>query len=316
MTLTRSWRSSASNFFRIYIIAVPGETSVRQFVLVSMENKNLVWGYAAGIITGVTYGLNPLFAKPLLSMGVVILGVWLLFRHETFRENKAQFLRLCVLGILFALSSMLLFQSYNYIPAGLATTIVFLYPVLVALIMVFLKVYPTWQVWASIFMTFIGVVILSKPSGNVSLNLSGLLLAGGSALAYAMYLVVVNRSRRLRTVSSHILTFYALGIGSILFILHNAFSGGEFFGGVHGWFCWMNLVGLAIFPTLVSLLTLAMATRIIGATRTSVLGVFEPVTAIAVGTIFFGESLTLNIIVGVIITLIAVTFMIVTGKRS
>lgn len=230
MTLTRSWRSSASNFFRIYIIAVPGETSVRQFVLVSMENKNLVWGYAAGIITGVTYGLNPLFAKPLLSMGVsvdtmlsiryllavVILGVWLLFRHETFRVNKAQFLRLCVLGILFALSSMLLFQSYNYIPAGLATTIVFLYPVLVALIMVFLKVYPTWQVWASIFMTFIGVVILSKPSGNVSLNLSGLLLAGGSALAYAMYLVVVNRSRRLRTVSSHILTFYALGIGSIL----------------------------------------------------------------------------------------------------
>ena len=241
-----------------------------------MENKNLVWGYAAGIITGVTYGLNPLFAKPLLSMGVsvdtmlsiryllavVILGVWLLFRHETFRVNKAQFLRLCVLGILFALSSMLLFQSYNYIPAGLATTIVFLYPVLVALIM------------------------------------------------------VVNRSRRLRTVSSHILTFYALGIGSILFIIHNAFSGGEFFGGVHGWFCWMNLVGLAIFPTLVSLLTLAMATRIIGATRTSVLGVFEPVTAIAVGTIFFGESLTLNIIVGVIITLIAVTFMVVTGKKS
>ena len=295
-----------------------------------MENKNLVWGYAAGIITGVTYGLNPLFAKPLLSMGVsvdtmlsiryllavVILGVWLLFRHETFRVNKAQFLRLCVLGILFALSSMLLFQSYNYIPAGLATTIVFLYPVLVALIMVFLKVYPTWQVWASIFMTFIGVVILSKPSGNVSLNLSGLLLAGGSALAYAMYLVVVNRSRRLRTVSSHILTFYALGIGSILFIIHNAFSGGEFFGGVHGWFCWMNLIGLAVFPTLVSLLTLAMATRIIGATRTSVLGVFEPVTAIAVGTIFFGESLTLNIIVGVIITLIAVTFMIVTGKNS
>lgn len=105
-----------------------------------MENKNLVWGYAAGIITGVTYGLNPLFAKPLLSMGVsvdtmlsiryllavVILGVWLLFRHETFRVNKAQLLRLCLLGILFALSSMLLFQSYNYIPAGLATTIVFL----------------------------------------------------------------------------------------------------------------------------------------------------------------------------------------------
>ena len=127
---------------------------MRQFVLVSMENKNLVWGYAAGIITGVTYGLNPLFAKPLLSMGVsvdtmlsiryllavVILGVWLLFRHETLRVDKAQGLGLWVRRIMFALRSRLRFQSYKYIPAGLATTIVFLYPVLVALIMVFLKV--------------------------------------------------------------------------------------------------------------------------------------------------------------------------------
>ena len=85
--------------------------------------------------------------------------------------------------------------------------------------------------------------------------------------------------------------------------------------GLDGWFCWMNLICLAVFPTLVSLLTLAMATRIIGPTKTSVLGVFEPVTAIAVGTIFFGESLTLNIIIGVLITLVAVTFMVMTGKK-
>ena len=85
--------------------------------------------------------------------------------------------------------------------------------------------------------------------------------------------------------------------------------------GLDGWYCWMNLICLAVFPTLVSLLTLAMATRIIGPTKTSVLGVFEPVTAIAVGTIFFGESLTLNIIIGVLITLVAVTFMVMTGKK-
>lgn len=293
------------------------------------NSGNIAWGYAAGIITGATYGLNPLFAKPLLSMGVsvdtmlcfryllavAILGIWLMLRKESLKVNRAQFLRLCILGVFFGLSSMLLFIAYSYIPAGLATTIVFLYPVLVALIMVFLKVYPTWQVWISIIMTFVGVVILSKPSGNVSLNTVGLLLAGGSALAYALYLVIVNRSRRLRTVSSHVLTFYALGTGSVLFIIHNAFSGGDLLAGVHGWACWLNLIGLAVFPTLISLLTLAIATRIIGATRTSVLGVFEPVTAIAVGTIFFGESLTINIIVGVVITLIAVTFMVVTGKK-
>lgn len=294
-----------------------------------MDTKNVVWGYVAGIVTGVTYGLNPLFAKPLLSMGVsvdtmlacryliavFILGVWLVFRKESLKVNKAQMWRLCILGFLFAMSSMLLFLSYNYIPAGLATTIVFLYPVIVALIMVLLKVYPTWQVWLSILMTFVGVVILSRPSGNMTLNITGLSLAAGSAIAYALYLIVVNRSRRLRTVTSMVLTFYALLIGSVVFLIHSAISGGEFMAGLDGWYCWMNLICLAVFPTLVSLLTLAMATRIIGPTRTSVLGVFEPVTAIAVGTIFFGESLTLNIIIGVIITLVAVTFMVMTGKK-
>ena len=298
--------------------------------IVKSRRAEVAWGYVAGIITGVTYGMNPLFAKPLLKMGVSvdtmltfryllavsILGAWLLFRRESLRVNGAQFRRLCILGILFGMSSMLLFMSYNYIPAGLATTIIFLYPVLVALIMVFLKVYPTWQVWVSIILTFLGVVILSHPSGNMSLNVVGLLLAGGSALAYALYLVIVNRSRRLRSVSSHVLTFYALLVGSVLFIVHNAVSGGDFVGGVHGWFCWANLLGLAIFPTLVSLLTIAIATRIIGATKTSVLGVFEPVTAIIIGTVFFGESLTLNIFVGIAITLAAVTFMVVTSKNS
>ncbi|MGN1233759.1 MAG: DMT family transporter [Candidatus Cryptobacteroides sp.] len=293
------------------------------------SRRNTILGYMAGIVTGVTYGLNPLFAKPLLEMGVsvdtmlsiryllavVILGIWLVARKESLRVNAAQAARLVLLGLLFALSSATLFVSYNYIPAGLATTIVFLYPVLVALIMVFLKVYPTWQVWLSIFLTFAGVVILSLPSSGVSFNAVGLLLAGASALVYAMYLVIVNRSRRLRTVSNHVLTFYALLFGSFLFVGHGLVSGGNMLDGIHGWLCWLCLAGLAIFPTLMSLLCLAISTRLIGATRTSVLGVTEPVTAIAVGCIFFNESLTLNVIVGVAITLFAVTFMALTDRR-
>ena len=291
--------------------------------------RNTILGYIAGIVTGVTYGLNPLFAKPLLEMGVsidtmlsfryllavLILGVWLVARKESLRVNAAQTVRLVILGILFALSSATLFLSYNYIPAGLATTIVFLYPVLVALIMVFLKVYPTWQVWLSIILTFAGVIILSLPSSGVSFNAVGLLLAGASALVYAMYLIIVNRSRRLRTVSNHVLTFYALLFGSMLFLGHGLSSGGDLLAGVHGWLCWLCLFGLAIFPTLMSLLCLAASTRLIGATKTSVLGVAEPVTAIAVGCIFFNESLTLNVITGVAITLFAVTFMALTDRK-
>ena len=85
--------------------------------------------------------------------------------------------------------------------------------------------------------------------------------------------------------------------------------------GLDGGMAWFNLIGLAILPTIVSTATLAIATRNIGATKASILGVFEPITAILVGTLVFGEALTSNIIVGILISVVAVTFMIIVTKR-
>ena len=85
--------------------------------------------------------------------------------------------------------------------------------------------------------------------------------------------------------------------------------------GLDSGMAWMNLVGLAVFPTIVSTATLAIATRNIGATKASVLGVFEPITAILVGTLVFGEALTTNIVIGILISIVAVTFMITLTKR-
>lgn len=42
-----------------------------------------------------------------------------------------------IMGILVACSSLALFQSYNYMGAGIASTLLFVYPIMVALIMAF-----------------------------------------------------------------------------------------------------------------------------------------------------------------------------------
>lgn len=290
----------------------------------------LVWGYVAGIVTGVTYGLNPLFAVPLMKQGVqvdtilffryflavIILGIWLMFRKENFRINLHQFRQLVILGLFFSMSSFSLFEAYNYIPSGIATTIVFLYPVLVALIMVFLKVYPTWQVWISIAVTFLGVLFLSKGDGAQTIHWKGLVLSFASALSYAIFIVIVNRSKSVHQISNTMLTFYALLTGVIVFSIHAAASRTPLLSGIHGLGSWANLAGLAILPTIVSTVTLAMATRIIGATKASVLGVFEPVTAILVGAIAFGESITLNVVTGIFMTMAAIIFMIASPSSS
>ena len=223
-------------------------------------SRNAIIGYPAGIITGITYGLNPLFAKPLMNDGasteailffrygiaVILLGAYLLLKKESLKITLKQAGILLALGLLYTASSTFLFEAYKYIASGLATTLVFLFPVMVAIIMVFLKVVPSWPVWLSIGATFAEVMIMT---------------------------------------------------------------------GLDGGMAWVNLIGLAVLPTIVSTATLAIATRNIGATKASVLGVFEPITAILVGTLVFGEALTTNIIAGILISIIAVTFMIMVTKR-
>ncbi len=292
-------------------------------------SKNALIGYPAGIITGITYGLNPLFGMPLMNKGVkvdsilffrygiavLVLGAILLCDKHSFKISLKQAGVLLVLGVLYTMSSIFLFEAYKYIPSGLATTLIFLYPVLVALIMVFLRVVPSWQVWLAIAATFVGVIIMTQSNSSQEINPIGVLLSLGSAMAYALFIVIINRSKVISEISNSLLTFYALLVGAVIFFVRTALSGGDIMAGIDSNLDWLNLVGLAILPTIVSTATLAVATRNIGATKASVLGVFEPITAILVGTLVFGEALTSNIIIGILIAMVAVTFMIISTKR-
>ena len=294
-----------------------------------IQRKKFV-GYCAGIVAGVSYGTNPLFAKPLMESGVpvlvmlffrygisaLLLAGWMLMKGEAFRVKGRELTLLAVLGLLFASSSLFLFVSYGFIPSGLATTLVYLYPVFVALIMAFLRFYPSWQTWVSILATFGGILLLSQPSGTVPVRPLGILLAVCAALSYAFYLVVVNRSKRIKRVSEHTLTLYALLTGALLFALIRTVQGGTMLEGIDTKGDWLNLLGLAFIPTMVSMLTLAISSRFIGPTKTSVLGVFEPLTAILTGTLLFGEPLTARMGLGIAICVGAVVFMILKpGKQ-
>ena len=172
-----------------------------------IQRRKLI-GYGAGILAGASYGTNPLFAKPLLQAGLsvpemlffrysisaLLMLAWLLLRRESLRVTWQQLRLLILLGILFSCSSLFLFLSYLFIPSGLATTLVYLYPVFVALTMVALRIYPGWQTWLSIIATFLGIILLAKPTEGAAIALPGILRAIVSALSYAFYLVIVTRS--------------------------------------------------------------------------------------------------------------------------
>ncbi len=295
----------------------------------SISDRRVI-GLFCGIVAGISYGTNPLFAKPLLESGVpvlvmlffryalsaTLLGIWMVLNGEKLSTSRRELGLLVVLGLLFAGSSIFLFASYEFIPSGLATTLVYLYPVFVALIMVFLHFYPSWQTWLSIIATFGGIILLSSSSQGADIQLPGIFLAVLSALSYAHYLIIVNRSSRIKNVSERTITFYALATGTVLFFIMRLIQGGSLVEGVDTPADWANLVGLAIVPTILSLLTLAVSTRFIGPTKTSILGVFEPLTAILIGTALFGEPLTWKMGLGIAICVAAVVFMILKPGSS
>ena len=106
-------------------------------------------GYLLGAIAAASYGMNPLFALPLYEVGMTsesvlfwrylfalpVLAIMLIARGRNFKLEKRQLLPLVSLGILLALSSLALFESYHFMAAGIASTLLFVYPIMVALIM-------------------------------------------------------------------------------------------------------------------------------------------------------------------------------------
>lgn len=279
-------------------------------------------GYILGAIAAATYGMNPLFALPLYKAGmdpdsvlffrylfaIPVLGIMIKARGRNFKLNRKEIVPLIILGLLVATSSLTLFQSYNYMEAGIASTLLFVYPILVALIMsVVFKEKLSLQTTLCILLALAGIALLYKSGEGATLNLTGVILVMASALSYAIYLVGVNRPI-LKNVATLKVTFYILLFGITLFLFRVNFGKNLQF--VDTWYLWGNLIALAVFPTAISFLCTTQAIQYIGSTPTAILGALEPLTAVFFGVTVFGETLTLRVCVGILMIIVAVTLII------
>ena len=150
---------------------------------------------------------------------------------------------------------------------------------------------------------------------GAAIDTRGVWLAIASALAYAIFMVIINHNKRIADIPDTLLTFYVLTVGAFVFLGIAGWSGNSLTAHLNNTRAILSLTGLAVLPTIVSTATLAVATRNIGATKASILEVFEPITAILVGAVAIGEPLTPGIIAGISIAIVAVTFMIYATRR-
>ena len=282
-------------------------------------------GFVYGALAASTYGLNPLFTLPLYAdgvkadsvlfyrygLGVAMLAFLMKVMHVSFALHKREVVSLVLMGVMFAFSSLTLFLSYNYMDAGIASTILFIYPVLVAVLMaVFFKERVSVITAVSILLAFVGISLLYKGDGGETLSLVGVLLVFISSLTYAIYIIGVNRSV-LKDMPTVKLTFYVLLFGWSVFVVRLKF--GIDLDVIDKPLLWANPFCLALFPTVISLVAMTKSIHYIGSTSAAILGALEPITALIIGVMVFGEKLTPRIILGIVLVLVAVT-LIIAGK--
>lgn len=281
-------------------------------------------GFFAGVLSSATFGMIPLFSLPLLNSGMhtesilcyrlifaaIAVGILMSYKKQSFALHKKELGYLLICGILYYCSASLLFYGYKIMTSGLATTLHFLYPVFVTLIMHFVfkqKISPFTI--AAIILALGGVMLLSMFGESQSVSIVGIIIVMISGASYAIYMVLVNNRECLRTMNNLKLTFYALLFCGLFFIIDAIFNGGITLApDVHGW---INLLLLALLPTLVSNIALVQAIKTIGSTLTAVLGAMEPLVAIIIGIFVFKENFTILTAIGIAMILVAVTLIII-----
>ena len=283
-------------------------------------------GYILGSIAAASYGMNPLFALPLYKAGmdpdsvlffrylfaIPLLGIMIKARGRSFKIQRKETFPLIIMGLLVALSSLTLFLSYNYMAAGIASTLLFVYPIMVALIMAMVfKEKLALQTIVCMLLALGGIGLLYKSEDGSTLSLIGTLLVFASSLSYAIYIVGINQTS-LKNVATLKVTFYVLLFGLSLFVARLLYSG--VLNTPDQWYLWANLLALAVFPTAISFLCTTGAIQYIGSTPTAILGALEPVTAIFFGIAVFGESLTVRESFGLVMIIVAVTFVLAGGN--
>ena len=172
--------------------------------------KDIVKGYLCAFISAFTYGLIPLFMIPikkaesfsvdatlfyrfLIASGAILL--FLCYQKQRLRIGLREGLIMSILGLLYALSAEFLFLAYDYLSPGIASTIFFSYPIIVALVLVlFYKEKITFPTILSLLLVVAGVGVLSIKEGS-TINYVGLGISLLGALVYALYILIINKVR-------------------------------------------------------------------------------------------------------------------------
>ena len=286
-------------------------------------------GVVNGIISGVSFGMIPLFSIPVIAAGMdnvsilvyrflfgsaAMLAILLLCKTNM-RVSLSELLRIVLLAIFYITTALATLECYKYLSSGIATALVYTDPIWCALIgLAFLGDKFSIKLTSSILLASLGVMMMTGVfSGDGTFSMIGLLLGLASGLAYGIYLILVPRLK-VKHIASLKLTFYVFFTGMWLLIAYSLMTNGGV-EEVPDSSCWLDLALLGLIPTAISNICVTVSLKLIDSTIVAILGAFEPLTAMVVGVVILGEPLGFIGVVGGMLILVAVAILTINPQK-
>ena len=287
--------------------------------------------YAA--ISSMSFGFSPLFSLGLIAAGLsdfdilsyrwliagIVLMIYAFFKKKSLRLNSfGEVWKVILLSILRAITSVTLLLGYVNISSGIASTINFMYPVIVTIcMMLFFGEKRSKIDFLAIAASIFGVYLLASgdsimvEGGNTGLGLACSLI---SAISFAAYYILMKQVKADKIEVVKFTTWIMMLSAFYFIICAIIFEGRLTF--VSDGKSWMNILGLGLWSTMVSNITGVKAIRRIGPTLTSILGALQPMTAVVLGVLFLNEHLYFRSVIGIACILISVSIIVMHQQSS
>lgn len=271
------------------------------------------------VLSAFIYGIAPMLAKTAYDGGVnaitltflrtfmtlPLLYIIMKIRGVSFRISASDFYKITALGLVGGtFTNVALYTAYSFIPTGLATTLHFIYPLIIitASAFVYHERIKKVQLGAVVLVT-IGIFMFTSITTRA--DKTGILLALLSGIFYSFYVLYMDYSG-IDGMDYIKLTFYLMIIMS---------AGTLLFGGATNTisFSEMSLTGwvfsafISLLVTVIALPMFQIGVRCEGASTAGIVSAFEPITTLVMGAAFLGESMNAAQIAGSAMILVGVT---------
>ena len=253
-----------------------------------------------------------------ISAFTLMLIFALIFRREMLKIAKREIPTAIAYGIVgFALVNVGYFLGIERgLPLGLVLVLEFTAPIWIALWIKYVrKGFVANDMWFAIALSLVGLILVTKIWDGFRFDLLGLVGALGSAFALTAYFLIGKTFGRDRHPMGS--TIIGLAVASAFWLvvlpiwnfptevlslqmdIHGYLAGQTFPG-------WALLIWIIVMGTIVPYLFVISGLRLLSASKSSVLGMLEPVFAGALAWIWLGQSWDAIQLIGALIVLIGI----------